>query len=54
MEAPAKTMRPATFGTRPLIARRVVDLPAPLLPSRATISPSFTWSVRPFSTSPAP
>src|ERR1700691_792431 len=35
-------MRPARNGKRPLIARRVVVLPAPLAPINVTSSPSLT------------
>ena len=38
---PSKKTVPDTGRTSPEIVRRVVDLPAPLAPSRATISP---WS----------
>ena len=37
--APAKLMRPALAPTRPITARSVVVLPAPLRPTRPTISP---------------
>ncbi len=53
-DLPASTISPVTFGTRPEMERSVVLLPAPLEPSRATISPSLDLEVRPFSTGPAP
>src|ERR1700730_14872487 len=37
--APRKTTEPCRCGTMPMIARRVVVLPAPLRPSRVTTSP---------------
>ena len=54
MSSPPKRIRPALAGVSPLIARRVVDLPAPLEPIRVTISPSCTSSETPFSASIAP
>ena len=42
MSRPSKTMVPAPGSTEPLIALRRVDLPAPFVPRRATISPSRT------------
>ena len=42
MSRPSKTMAPWSASTTPPIARSRVDLPAPLVPSRATISPSPT------------
>src|SRR5579884_4414438 len=40
--APPNTIDPARLGTMPMIARRVVVLPAPLRPRRVTTSPSCT------------
>ena len=40
MSRPSKTMAPWSASTTPPTARSRVDLPAPLVPSRATISPS--------------
>ena len=42
--SPANSMRPARSGKSPEMARRVVVFPAPLLPIRATVSPSRTSS----------
>ena len=42
MSRPSKKMRPPTGSTTPAMARNSVDLPAPFVPSRATISPSCT------------
>src|SRR5438093_3123352 len=42
--SPANSMRPARSGRSPETARRVVVFPAPLLPIRATVSPSRTSS----------
>ena len=39
---PSKTIRPVRCSTRPMMERKVVDLPAPLRPSSATTSPSPT------------
>ncbi len=41
---------PFCTSRMPLIARRVVVLPAPLAPRRATMTPSGTWSEMPRST----
>ena len=49
MSLPSKTIRPADSGRSPEIVFRVVVLPAPLAPIRATISPSSTASVTSFS-----
>jgi hypothetical protein len=45
---PSKTISPLC-RTVPETDRSVVVLPAPLAPSSATISPSSTWSERPYS-----
>ena len=37
---PLKMIFPETIGTRPIMLRRVVVLPAPFKPTRQTISPS--------------
>ena len=47
--APARTW-PTSSGSRPEMAFRVVVLPAPLLPNRATMRPSGTASDSPRST----
>src|SRR5215510_14153169 len=47
-EPPSKTTSPSRGTRSPEMARRVVVLPAPLLPRRATTSPSPTWKVTPF------
>jgi hypothetical protein len=44
MSRPSKRIVPAAAFTKPLIARSVVVLPAPLAPISATISPSPTVS----------
>ena len=54
MLLPRYRISPLTFGTSPDSVRKVVDLPAPLEPSRVTISPSSTLMSSPFSTGPAP
>ncbi len=40
MSRPSKTMAPLSASTTPPIARSSVDLPAPFVPTMATISPS--------------
>src|SRR3954471_4034248 len=50
MSAPRNTTRPRRRGIRPMIAFIVVDLPAPLRPTRATHSPAATASETPYST----
>ena len=52
MSSPSITTRPASGGARPEMALSSVDLPAPLVPSRATASPPATAG-RP-RTAPAP
>src|SRR5262245_20688188 len=47
-ELPSKTTSPSRGARSPEMARSVVVLPAPLLPSRATTSPSPTRKVTPF------
>jgi hypothetical protein len=42
MSRPSNTMAPADASWVPEMARSSVDLPAPLVPSRAMISPSVT------------
>ena len=52
MSRPSKTMRPLDGGSSPAMAFSTVDLPAPLVPRRASISlrstsmctPNRTWS----------
>ena len=41
--SPPNSISPFLTGTRPQMAFRAVDLPAPLGPIIATISPLFTW-----------
>ncbi len=48
MSCPAKSIAPEAAGTRPASVFSSVDLPAPLRPSSATISPSRTSSVASF------
>ncbi len=47
---PSNTIAPASAGTTPAIAFSSVDLPAPLVPSSATISPSSISKFTPNST----
>ena len=47
---PSSRTAPPVGARRPATARRVVVLPAPLAPIRATISPAPTWSETPRST----
>jgi hypothetical protein len=49
IELPRNVMSPALGSTRPEMARRVVDLPAPLAPIRVTTVPSGTDSEIPCS-----
>ncbi len=42
MGRPSKTTSPEAGRRIPEMVRRMVDLPAPLAPMRATISPSLT------------
>jgi len=42
MSLPSNVMRPLFGASRPVIARSVVDLPAPFAPSRVTTSPLRT------------
>jgi len=50
MSTPSNTICPAAGVTRPDTALSSVDLPAPLVPSRATISPRSTSRSTPNST----
>ena len=54
MSRPSKRMRPCRGRLSPLIARSVVDLPAPLAPISVTISPAPTRSETPLSAWIAP
>src|SRR5262249_40933873 len=49
MSSPLNRMAPEAIGRSPEIARMVVDLPAPLAPINATISPSPTSRLMPCS-----
>ncbi len=49
MSRPSNSIRPALGRSSPWIVRSVVVLPAPLAPSRVTISPSKTSSEMPCS-----
>ena len=51
---PPKRIEPLVAGVSPLIARSVVDLPAPFEPIIVTTSPSSTVSETPWSASIAP
>jgi len=42
IERPSNAMVPCDGAIRPEMARKVDDLPAPLLPMSVTISPAFT------------
>src|SRR5882724_7069327 len=44
---PSSAMEPLRFANRPMMARMVVVLPAPLRPSRVTTSAAFTSNVMP-------
>src|SRR3954463_3841377 len=44
MRLPCSRTSPANAGSRPMMVLSIVDLPAPLRPSRATTSPAATWS----------
>ncbi len=54
MSSPPNRILPALAGVSPLIARSVVDLPAPLEPISVTTSPSCTSSETPRSASMLP
>src|SRR5690348_8422109 len=54
MSRPSKATRPEKAGNRPQIVLLRVDLPAPLEPSKATISPSFKDKSIPLKTSTRP
>src|SRR5215467_6559069 len=45
---PSSVMEPLRLATRPIMARIVVVLPAPLRPSSVTTSPASTWNVMPW------
>src|SRR3974377_665474 len=48
MSCPRNSILPLAGFSIPVIVLMVVLLPAPLAPSRATISPCSTWSEMPF------
>ena len=54
MSWPRNLIAPARGVSRPAIARSVVDLPAPLAPISATISPSLTSIEMPRQTDNSP
>ena len=54
MSPPSKRIEPCRGRLRPLIARSVVDLPAPFAPISVTISPAPTRSDTPLSAWIAP
>ena len=54
MSSPWKRIAPCRGLLMPLIARSVVDFPAPFAPMRVTISPARTLSETPFSAWIAP
>ncbi len=49
MRLPSKVIAPFRMRLRPVIARRIDDLPAPFAPMRATVSPSLSSIDTPFS-----
>ena len=51
---PSMSTSPAVGFSRPLTRRMVVDLPAPLVPTKATKSPSFTVKLTSRSTASSP
>ena len=46
---PSKVMEPLRILLRPVIARRIEDLPAPFAPMSATVSPWLSSIETPFS-----
>ena len=54
MSLPSSRMRPDVTGRTPEIVLRVVVLPAPLAPMRATTSPASTENDTPLSASTIP
>src|SRR4051794_21759946 len=54
IDVPARLISPAAGATMPMIARRVVDLPAPFGPTSPTSSPRSTRRLRPRTTRTAP
>ena len=52
--SPRNRTSPEAAGTRPMMARSVVDLPAPLAPISVTISPAPSVNETPFKASIAP
>ena len=54
IERPSKTISPAFGLTSPVMARNVVDFPAPFEPSNETTVPSSTEKVTPRSASISP
>ena len=54
IDCPSNTISPATGASAPVIVISVVDLPAPLWPTRPTNSPSLTSSVRPWTAAMRP
>ena len=54
MEVPSSRMSPETGDSAPVIVISVVDLPAPLWPTRPTNSPSLTSSERPWTAAMRP
>jgi hypothetical protein len=51
---PSKVIRPAAGRSRPEMARRVVDFPAPLAPIKVTMVPAATRSEIPRTASMGP
>ena len=49
MRLPSKVIEPLRIRLRPVIARRIDDLPAPFAPISATVSPSSRSIDTPFS-----
>ena len=54
MSSPATVTVPAVGGTTPASTRMVVDLPAPLRPSRAVACPAYAWRSMPATASTSP
>src|ERR1044072_2824505 len=54
MRSPSKRTSPDDLATRPIMALRVVDFPAPLRPSSATTCPAPAWKLTSYSTRARP
>ena len=49
MRRPSKVIEPLRILRKPVMARRIDDLPAPFAPISATVSPSLSSTDTPFS-----